>query len=97
LLQQLQFVACMLTTSLLLFLLLLLLLLLFGAPVWKTEINGRGDWLHQPHNTLFLLKLALTSPRSGSRSVGIVCLWTKVTEFIIIIIINDPAFTAIRK
>jgi hypothetical protein len=32
-------------------------------------------------NTLYLQKLALTSPISGARSVGIVCLWTKATEF----------------
>jgi hypothetical protein len=36
----------------------------------KTEINGRGESLRWPRNTLYLLKLALTSPTSGGRSVG---------------------------
>jgi hypothetical protein len=33
------------------------------------------------HATPSLQKLALTSPTSGGRSVGIVRLWTKATEF----------------
>jgi hypothetical protein len=33
-------------------------------------------------DTLYLPKLALTSPTSGSRSVGIVRSWTKAMEFI---------------
>jgi hypothetical protein len=47
----------------------------------KTEINGRGNSLRWPRNTLYLQKLALTSPTSGGRSVGIVLLRTKATEF----------------
>jgi hypothetical protein len=43
-----------------------------AAPVQKTEINGRDDSLRCPRDTLYLLKLALTSPTSGGRSVGIV-------------------------
>jgi hypothetical protein len=42
---------------------------------------GCGDPMRQPHDTLYLHKLALTSPTSGGRSVGIVCLRTKATEF----------------
>jgi hypothetical protein len=46
--------------------------------------------------TLYPQKLALASPTSGSRSVGIVCSRTKATEFslvfIIIIIIGSTAF-----
>jgi hypothetical protein len=38
----------------------------------KTVINGRGDSLRWPRDTLYPLKLALTSPTSGCRSVGIV-------------------------
>jgi hypothetical protein len=34
--------------------------------------NGRGDPLRWPRGTLYLLKLALTSPTSGGCSVGIV-------------------------
>jgi hypothetical protein len=33
-------------------------------------------------DTLYLQKLALTSPISGGRSVSIVCLWTEAMEFI---------------
>jgi hypothetical protein len=44
-------------------------------------ISGRGDLLHWPRDTLYPLKLALTSPTSGGRSVGIVRLRTKTTEF----------------
>jgi hypothetical protein len=35
-----------------------------------------------PRDTLYLLKLALTSSTSGGRSVGIVRLRTKATEFV---------------
>jgi hypothetical protein len=42
---------------------------------------GRGDPVRWPRDTLYQQKLALTSPASGGRSVGIVCLRTKATEF----------------
>jgi hypothetical protein len=42
---------------------------------------GRGDPLRFPRHTLFPQKLALTSPTSDSRSVGIVRSRTKATEF----------------
>jgi hypothetical protein len=42
---------------------------------------GRGDPLLWPHDTLYRLKLALTSPTSCGRSVGIARLRTKTTEF----------------
>jgi hypothetical protein len=42
----------------------------------KTEINGRGDPLRWPRDTLYPQKLALTSLTSGGRSVGIVRLRT---------------------
>jgi hypothetical protein len=44
-----------------------------AAPVYKTEINVRRDLFRWPRDTLYPLKLALTSPTSGGRSVGIVC------------------------
>jgi hypothetical protein len=44
----------------------------------KIEINGRGDPLRWPRDTLYLQ----IWPTSGGRSVGIVCLRTKATEFI---------------
>jgi hypothetical protein len=46
---------------------------------------GRGDPLRWLRDTVYPQKLALTSPRSGGRSVGIVRLRTKATELIIII------------
>jgi hypothetical protein len=55
-----------------------------AAPVQKTEINGRGDPLRWPRDTLYPLKLALTSPTSGGRSVGIVRLGTKAREFVFV-------------
>jgi hypothetical protein len=42
---------------------------------------GREDPLRWPCEALYQLKLALTSPTGCGRSVGIVCLWTKTTEF----------------
>jgi hypothetical protein len=44
---------------------------------------GCGDPLRWPRDTLYPQKLALTSPRSGGRSVGIVGLRTKATEFVV--------------
>jgi hypothetical protein len=46
------------------------------CPVLKTEINGRGDPLRWPRDTLYPQKLALASLTSGGRSVGIVRLRT---------------------
>jgi hypothetical protein len=43
----------------------------------KNRINDRGDPLRWPRDTLYPQKLALTSPTSGGRSVGIVRLRTK--------------------
>jgi hypothetical protein len=45
---------------------------------------GRGDPLHWPRDSLYPQKLALTSPTSGSRTVGIVRLRIKATEFSLI-------------
>jgi hypothetical protein len=50
-------------------------------PVYKTEINGSGNSLRWPRNTLYQQRLALTSPTSGGRSVGVVRLRTTATEF----------------
>jgi hypothetical protein len=43
--------------------------------------HGRADPLRWARDTLYPQKLVLTSPSSGGRSVGIVCLRTKATEF----------------
>jgi hypothetical protein len=42
---------------------------------------GRGDPMSLPRDTLCPQKLALTSPTRGGRSVGVVRLRTKDTEF----------------
>jgi hypothetical protein len=34
-----------------------------------------------PRDTLYPQNLALNSPTCGGRSIGIVCLWSKATEF----------------
>jgi hypothetical protein len=44
---------------------------------------GRWDPFRWPRDTLYPQKLALTSPTSSVRSVGIVGLRTKVTEFVV--------------
>jgi hypothetical protein len=57
-----------------------------AGPVYKTEINGRGHSLRSPRNSLYPQKLALTSETSGLRSVGIVRLRTKATEFSLLVL-----------
>jgi hypothetical protein len=52
------------------------------SRVYKTEINGSGDPLRWPRDTLYPEKLALTSPTIGGPSVGIVLLLTRDTKFI---------------
>jgi hypothetical protein len=48
----------------------------------KWAVVGRGDSLRWPLDTLYPLKLSLTSPTGGGRSVGIVRLRTKAIEFV---------------
>jgi hypothetical protein len=48
----------------------------------ENQEYGLGDLLRWPRNTLYPQKLALISPTSGGRSVGIVRLLTKATEFV---------------
>jgi hypothetical protein len=43
---------------------------------------GRGYLLPWPRYTLYPQKLALTSPTSDGRWVGVVCLRIKATEFV---------------
>jgi hypothetical protein len=52
-----------------------------AAPGIENRDYGRGDPLRLPRNTLYQLKLALTLPTGRVRSVGIVRLRTKTTEF----------------
>jgi hypothetical protein len=53
-----------------------------SGPGLENQEYSRGDPLRWPRNTLYPQKLALTSPTSGGRSVGIVRLRTKATEFV---------------
>jgi hypothetical protein len=53
-----------------------------AAPIYKIEINDRGDLLRWPRDTLYPLKLELTSPTSGGRSVDIVRWRTKSRSYI---------------
>jgi hypothetical protein len=46
---------------------------------------GRGDPLRWPRDTLYPQKLTPTSPTCGGRSVGIVRLRTKATEFVLFV------------
>jgi hypothetical protein len=48
---------------------------------------GRGDPLRWPRDTLYPQKLALTSPKYGGRSVGIVRLRTKATEMMMMMLL----------
>jgi hypothetical protein len=47
---------------------------------------GHEDPLRLPRDTVYLQNLALTSPTSGSRSVGIVHSRTKAMEFVVVCI-----------
>jgi hypothetical protein len=51
-----------------------------GGSGLENRYYGRGDPLRWPRDTLYQLKLALTSPTGCLRSVGIVRLRTKTTE-----------------
>jgi hypothetical protein len=48
-----------------------------AAPVKKTELTAEGIRCADHATPPIRKKLALTSPTSGGRSVGIVRLWTK--------------------
>jgi hypothetical protein len=53
-----------------------------AAPVQISEITAL-ETRHADHETpIYPQKLALTSPTSGGRPVGIVCLQTEATEFV---------------
>jgi hypothetical protein len=53
-----------------------------GLENWEYGHGGPLRWLR---DTLYQQKLAPTSLRSGGRSVGIVCLWAKATEFVLFV------------
>jgi hypothetical protein len=68
-----------------------------STPVYKTEINGPGDSLRWPRDTLYPLKLALTSPTSGGRSIGIVRWRNKATEFVFVGIVQHSTAAVPRQ
>jgi hypothetical protein len=51
-------------------------------------LENRGIRRADHATSLYLQKIALTSPTSGGRSVGIVCSQTKATELLIYIYIR---------
>jgi hypothetical protein len=53
-----------------------------AAPGLENRDYNRGDPLRLPRDTLYQLKLALTSPAGCGRSIGIVRVQTKTTEFV---------------
>jgi hypothetical protein len=58
---------------------------------------GRGDPLRWPRDTLYQLKLALTSPTGCGRSVGIVRLRTKTTECVCVYVLLLTELTNIDE
>jgi hypothetical protein len=56
-----------------------------AAPGLENRDYGRGDPLRLARDTLSQLKLALTWPTGCGRSVGIVRLRTKTTEFFLVV------------
>jgi hypothetical protein len=55
----------------------------------ETREYGRGDASRWPRGTPYQQKLALTSPTSGGRSVGIVRLRTQSTEFFFSVYLSE--------
>jgi hypothetical protein len=56
-----------------------------SGSVLEDREYGRGDPLRWPRDILYPQKLALTSPTSGGRSIGIVPSRTKATEFSLVL------------
>jgi hypothetical protein len=62
----------------------------------ETEITSVEDPSRRPPGTLYPQKLALTSPTSGGRSVGIVHSRNKATELLTFLELNLHTFTHLR-
>jgi hypothetical protein len=60
-----------------------------AALVQKIEIMAIGDRCADRATPLYPQKLALTSLTSGGRSVSIVCSWTKATEIVFSLILQN--------
>jgi hypothetical protein len=62
----------------------------------KSKLTTVGDSLSWPRDTLCLLKLALTSPTSGGRSVGIVrACGLKPRSFLFLYLLSSVAFSVL--
>jgi hypothetical protein len=68
-----------------------------AAPGLENREHGSGNPLFWPRDTLYPQKLALTSPTSGGRLVGIVRLRTKTTEFTDCLLASTEVRCRIRK
>jgi hypothetical protein len=62
----------------------------------KARIYGRRDPSRWPHGTLYLHKLAITSPTSGGCSVGIVRSRTQTMEFFFFCVCIYPSCTSFQ-
>jgi hypothetical protein len=61
-----------------------------AAPGLENRDYGRGDPLRRPRDTLYQLKLVLTSPAGCGRSVGIVRLRTKKPgSLVFLVLVTD--------
>jgi hypothetical protein len=58
------------------------------GPLSLLRVNGRGYSLRWPRDTIYPLKLALTSPTSGCRSVGKICWRTEAPEFVFVCLLH---------
>jgi hypothetical protein len=67
-----------------------------ATPGLENRDYGRGDPLRRPRDNLYQLKLALTSSAGCGRSVGIVRLRTKTTEFFLYEYTNADGKSFIR-
>jgi len=57
-----------------------------GSRSRKQRLTDVGTRCGDHVTPLYPQKLALTSPTGGGRSVGIVRLWTKATEFLVLLL-----------
>jgi hypothetical protein len=61
-------------------------LLSINLSLCHEDTLGRDDPSRWPRGTLYPQKLAVTSPTSGGRSVGIVCSRIQATEFNLVLV-----------
>jgi hypothetical protein len=66
---------------------------------WRAESweYGRGDSFRWPHDSLCSRKLALSSPTSGGRSVGIIRSRIKATELLLLLLLTMKTTVVIKE